>query len=406
MTSQRQAFTLIELMIAVTLGIGIVYVAVAGLRVAARTVTIANRLAIENSLIRAGMTSLNEELDFWTHYDDPTLATVARPLFHGGATTGNLPFEPFTRTFPRSGTADEDATGWDPSDLTWTASSPRTWMRGNLIERQNGDLRYGRYSLFANTAAQLTANQFISMADGITGTMQVGFGPVTPPHHWYYRQVLGLKNALGYYGLLEYLPANCLYAYYSPTDMMAGGNQQFSDAQTNAGGIPKLFLCSPSLFANADGGWTTMRGKFCCTYRTSYALIDPLSPLVSGGGANALGTESRRYFETGYASNAGTQNDFATKTTVPQSLITAPPTLWPDVKSSVQHYIKNARHANICRLSWNDPLTGESKELSFAGFGTTLRGARQQRHPSGGWSRWDNDSDHISDAAYMTLDSY
>ena len=51
---QRSAFTLIEMMIAVALSTMIVYVAMAGFRVATQCTTQANRMSLENSLMRAG----------------------------------------------------------------------------------------------------------------------------------------------------------------------------------------------------------------------------------------------------------------------------------------------------------------------------------------------------------------
>ena len=67
----RDAFTLIELMIAISMGMLLVYAALAGFRVTSQTVTSANRLALENSLLRAGFSEALHELDFWTAYDNP-----------------------------------------------------------------------------------------------------------------------------------------------------------------------------------------------------------------------------------------------------------------------------------------------------------------------------------------------
>jgi prepilin-type N-terminal cleavage/methylation domain-containing protein len=65
----RRGFTLIELMIAITLGMLLVYTAIAGFRVASQCATISNRLSLENSLIRAGITEAHQQLDFWTNLD-------------------------------------------------------------------------------------------------------------------------------------------------------------------------------------------------------------------------------------------------------------------------------------------------------------------------------------------------
>ena len=65
------AFTLIELMLSVALGSMILFTAFAGFRVASQAVTAANRLSIENSLMRAGYFEAQRQVDYWTQYDDP-----------------------------------------------------------------------------------------------------------------------------------------------------------------------------------------------------------------------------------------------------------------------------------------------------------------------------------------------
>ena len=67
----------------------------------------------------------------------------------------------------------------------------------------------------------------------------------------------------------------------------------------------------------------------------------------------------------------------------------------PDGRSNiltvgVARYIKSAKFANVARVRWTSPFTGNTAELSFTGVGTTLRGARMQRKPGGGWAYWDN----------------
>ena len=49
-------------------------------------------------------------------------------------------------------------------------------------------------------------------------------------------------------------------------------------------------------------------------------------------------------------------------------------------------YLSNSRFICLNRLQWRDPLTGEQAVLPFTMICTTLRGARQQRLPGGGWA--------------------
>ena len=73
-------FTIIEMMISIGLGMLIVFTAVAGFRTASQTITAANRLSLENNLLRAGYFEAQVQLDFWTNFDSPTKPEAERPL--------------------------------------------------------------------------------------------------------------------------------------------------------------------------------------------------------------------------------------------------------------------------------------------------------------------------------------
>jgi hypothetical protein len=71
------------------------------------------------------------------------------------------------------------------------------------------------------------------------------------------------------------------------------------------------------------------------------------------------------------------------------------PAQWPKATVSMKRYVREARFVNLCSLRWTSPITGTSAELNFTTFGTSLRGARQQRksQPIGattgaGWAKW------------------
>src|SRR5689334_10035014 len=131
----RAGFTLIEMMLAVALGSLIVYTATAGFRTAAQSVTIANRMSLENGLIRAGFQAALHEKDFWTAYDDPDdasrqqLRTTLFQELKDGSDAG-LGVNP--TPFPGA----ETAIGWDPH-YEWPAADRRTWWRGNAGEYRN-----------------------------------------------------------------------------------------------------------------------------------------------------------------------------------------------------------------------------------------------------------------------------
>lgn len=412
-----QAFTLIEMMIAVALGSLLIYTSFAGFRAASQTITVANRLSLENSMMRAGVLRAHDEIDFWMDLDNPTLPDGVRKLKN----RNGLPFSPFSATFPGSAAststsvtaAPETANGWDPSDTAWAAANPRTWMRGNAAEKHNTDLRFGRYAIIGNLKDQLTSAELASFPDEPQPTppppspIIKPYGDVGVPFHWYFRQVSGLTAALGYYGLFEYLPANSLYVFYGPTNTFENEKDYFyNDLKTNQGGI-SMWCIKPGGwgFNNDDGGQQTSRGKYRNSYMSSYGILHP-----SMAATLDLWVEHRRWWGLGYNNDANGHREFNQRTAKVNFLMgdtpQTKPDHWPSVSVSVQRFVKNARHATICRVHMQHPLTGNDIELSFAGFGTSLRGARQQRLPGTGWAKWDNDSDHSTDAAYKHLDSY
>ena len=378
-------FTLLELMIAVSLGMLIVFTAVSGFRVATTSISTANRLALGNALLRAAFTTALEEVDLWLAYDDPTssdaaaqkLRSVTPYTFEDGRQQG-LPFAPFALTFPGTSAAvagtpgSESDRGWD-SAYAWPSADPRTWWRGNAAEQSRTDLRMGNHALYADTTD-------------------------ASPHPWLFRQMDYLKTALGYQGMCEYLPPNTLYALISSP----------SRQEKNAGGSLGEFIAlggNPN-FRNGDGGTNFAQGRYRCTKDTSFGIV----PLHPQGGALPLAEHfrwGRTRANTGSWSNGEDIAQFYRAIRSYEELPAVRPAHWPTVSVSVARYLSHNRFAATCWIRWNDPLTGALTELSFNGFGTTLRGARQQRQPGAvgsgaGWARWYANGDPRNSA---TLDA-
>ena len=62
------------------------------------------------------------------------------------------------------------------------------------------------------------------------------------------------------------------------------------------------------------------------------------------------------------------------------------PDHWPAVSIGVMRFLNNCRYVTLCKVRWISPITGQQAELSFTTLATSLRGARQQRAPGGGWA--------------------
>lgn len=385
----RRAFTLIELIIAIGLGTMIALVAWQALRAASQTVAIASRLSVENSLMRDAYSRAHERMDTWTDLDQPD--DPARQRMRGAAGGEGLPFTPFATSFPSSGSG-ELRRGFD-SAYKAPANDPRAWWRGNAVESAIGDLRHGRYALFSCTEPNLLA----TTDPAIVAT---DYGAVTVERSWLANQYLGLLRALPYYGAVDYLPANALYGFYRPYVARAvGPGSETLDGGTNSGGIPILVGHCNTGFVNSDGGQVTVRGLWRLTMASAYAIAH-----VEDQPAPSAGTaidRQRRIWNVGWAADVAVMRDFFAATAPRQALLPLAPSHWPRAEVSLMRYIKSRRFVALARIRWTSPITGESVGLAFSGYGTSLRGARQQRHATAGWARWDNAPTAVNDA---TLD--
>lgn len=476
------AFTLIEMMIAVALGSLIIYTAVSGFRTASQTITSANRLSMENNLLRAGYFEAQVQLDFWTNLDDPTKPNAERPLRQTDTGKG-LPFTPLkaafsltstlTQTANRSRWGDpldairprdlstlptsaqsadpwEDDFGWDCT-YYWSPHDPRTWNRANMAEKErhhdneSGTWKmrqpdntlppfyFGRYAIFANAYSSPGALysykinpqrlQRMSTVDAVsTGSaaeeIQLTYSnyPTTNLHHWNYRLMRSMFKVLGYAGACEYLPPNAIYTWYTQNAGFTtyGGIDKLCVAPWHAGEDGGRFpLC------NGDGDQRTSRGIYRQTYSEAFGYFNPRS-FDDYGQAEGSTTNTpsiarlREWHYQHYSADYGAYSDdndpanfngkdrlqwFMRHVNHPETIFTPRtdltgnrPINWPDTFVSVGRYIKNARHVALAKVRQINSLTGEVIELSWTGLGTSLRGARQQRHLTTGWARWDNGS--------------
>ena len=357
--SLRQAFSLIELMIAITLGMLLIYAAMAGFRVASQSITTANRLAMENSLLRAGFHEALNEIDLWTAYDDPESTLAADQSLR----RVQMPFSPLPTT-PRIMTSTstpvvaytysetENDIGWDHL-YPWPASSSRTWWRANAAEWHGSIGRSGNYTLFS----------------GIGGS----------PHPWLASQMDMLQTNLGYYGFCDYLPPSMLYAYIGPDPSQASKVDMLRD-----------FVSAGTSFRNGDGGTSVAQGRYRCTKDTSYLLV-PLKPI--GGAAQVNVGNIRRNYSTGVGTNAGAISDFMNRSLSSRNQLDQKPSHWPEVKVQVSRFLSHNRFVTLSKIGFSNSITGQPMELTFTAIGTTLRGARQQRKPGvpgsgAGWAKW------------------
>lgn len=418
----RHGFTLIEMLLAVTLGSLIIYIAIAGIRVASQSIAAANRLSLENAVLRTGVAVALENTDFWTDHDQPHPVDpvvdqplrITAPDATGG--TRGLPFTPFSvsrastgyRTPSATSTVesrpagvsavvakglDENASGWDPD--AWHAAEARGWNWGNLAERtprwsgpSSRHVPIAKYKLFGH-------HETIASTD-----------PSLSPHHWQQRQMDGLLRSLGSYGMYDYVPANTgLMIYEKVTAGSESGQWKVSPEWCSPDGGPYYRLAH-------DGNLSFALDRMANTWGTVF-----LVPNRTIAAANRSRIANRRY-STGIAisasSNQSSINDIrqllldgetvdAVLHDTDASGYANKPAHWPGLTVRNLRFMRTGAFINLNRIAWTNPLTGQGIELSFTCFGTTLRGARQQRlRDEPGWA----DPFPASGSPKPHLDSY
>jgi prepilin-type N-terminal cleavage/methylation domain-containing protein len=334
----RRGFTLIEMLIALSLGTLIIMVSFAGFRVASQTVTMANRLSLQNAMLRTAVVAANEELDFWDSFDsrsDPTKQVLR------GAT---FPFTPLD--FRTNNTL-----------LDFNPAHPRLWWSGHLWsanrlnDGSNYQRRFGDYSLFGR--------------QGLTS-----FGPEIDTRYptlanersWRHNIVPYLTSNLGYVAAFDYLPANFVYGYYDQTGDMP--------IEFGAPGV------GPGRFRNSWHGGNKPLQKVEAGHDNGYILTNTTG--VSGYPNTHPNSHRASYNDSG-----GTWTD----TLYPDrfnafpvvSFANALPSMWPTVRMQVKACYQWMDFRHQVLISQTDPFTGVSTSMALHGMTTTLRGARRQR---------------------------
>jgi hypothetical protein len=313
-------FTLIELLLAIGLGLAICYTAFAGLRVASQAVTTANRLSLENQLMRSGISCLLHELDTWDAYDHEPSGWI--PL--------RTPGQAFARV------------NFDTTDfaLDLDQSKPHTWFRGNMVAASTV---HGNFPLFT--------------FDGHPDWR----------HSWYNHWFKGMIDGLGYYGALDYMPCNSMIVYHD-----------------SAGSIPNEFRWSgiyyfPDHQMYNDYGAATAapRDWGCLSQLTSFSLNTDTWMIANGLGRRML---PNRWFSWDgephpyYQGNAIPIHCAENLALLPQH-----PEHWPSVDVTVFHSIGFSRFNNAGHVVMKSPLNAQTYKLYIANTQTTLRGARRTR---------------------------
>ncbi|MBA3847613.1 MAG: prepilin-type N-terminal cleavage/methylation domain-containing protein [Planctomycetes bacterium] len=318
-SAPRRGYTLIELLVAVSIGLAVCATAFAVIRIASQSLTAVERLSIENGLMRAAIHAGFDEIDTWNALDPRDASGPLRAAAQ--------PFSAFDWTAEGLGHAmaqHHQATLWRGCGAT------------------HDQRRYGNYQVVANRADS------------------------DPDKRWYGQMLQRVGDSLGYYALTDYAPGNTIYSYM---DSYGTVPDEFKDSGYGA----DHFYAPTTDIGPRDIHRLTEAGGFC---------ISRLFPGVSqnhfsfwdnwGSGFGALITTDP----------ANPQWDYAglhARSAQPLSLLPLRPTHWPEPAVAVRRFVANYRHWATVTIHITSPLSGERMKLFFSSLGTTLRGARAAR---------------------------
>ncbi len=338
----------------------------------------------------------------------------------------------------------------------YQANDPRNWYRGNLTEYRVSWKPWGHYEMVANRAKELDVGlgaDHLSIQRAwdngdSTGPWTTGpYGTIANSNMtkvqtatWMPNQIVFLHDAIGSYGMLDYLAPNTILQVYGDTVLAArsADDSRYDDSSAvRLDGVMNGRLWGPYVKPNSGaptpndhstdglrlGDLVTSPGGYMeavsgtTRHGASFEGALSLSPISRYSGKDFLGyrdsgdmggfstnqdlrgvferdrDQGRWYIASHYRSqhanlrghgfemdrllNRGSQ-------IVPMGMHL--PDGWSDAQVVVFRALIDGHFVDNMRLRVIDRATGEYGEVAFNALGTTFRGARQQRHPDGGWS--------------------
>ncbi len=477
----RNAFTLIEMIIASAVGLFVLVTAYSAVRAASRTIQSAERMALENRLLRAGFVYALDEIDYWILYDDP-LPGGSQPL-RGNSTTQlpsnmesrseatfiplqyGMPFTPMrdlppvnhdtaatgvrlrpeTRLLATTVDLDDVASGgaifdadldrgWD-MHRPYVAANPASWYRGLLLEGSGGIRLYGRYALFSNLKRLPTLGHGTDARDPgwrYRTAWAFSTGACVPANRpgWvnetgpfgqadasesrtftrYENRIDYIWRVLGNYGAIDYLPANTLYGGNHGLRFNWDGalvtidearDHRFNGTIGTWEGKPDSVRfgtwnsSAPNLARSITNNATAAivpASAYSGSATVGFYTNDWLEWGDLGGDmpGSSLSAEQRiwhhrKQFLGGLGHIYGYGDTYNRLMQIPPLTPTRPQS-WPDLRLGVMRTVLRGRFTAATFIRWLDQSTGKEVELEICALGTTLRGARQQRNPGGGWA--------------------
>lgn len=238
------AYTLVELLIAVSLSVTIMLIAFTAFRFCAASFQALNRLATENDIMRRGAIVAYDTIDSWADQAEPgypwckgynSLAIADTTL--GLDTPSNKRI--FRRvTFQPAGNANFNPNWVQPHD-------PRSWYRNHIghsprpymLSPTYGGWGWAPFSTFPGTPSGWEGRHVFGDYSLLSNT---AMDPATDPRGARPRLMLDLYVGLGMLGVADYMPAGTLTLIQQPSTNLANRDANPTDPRYvfNIGEIP------------------------------------------------------------------------------------------------------------------------------------------------------------------------
>ena len=320
----------------------------------------------------------------------------------------------------------------------YDASDPCRWYRGDFVPSSPDDKRFGRY---AGVTCEVSTPALGYISPNATkpeyrdarepGKMDRFNGPLwactTGPYGtvdssafgdgsshvwtWNPRQIAWLHDALGSYGIRDYLPANTCVAAHC-TGIFLNGTQTWVHEMLDQRLVSSTYDPDPKYNSAPfpDGAKTRQSSPFApdnnyyLTYHENAAATPmaagwqaffPLVPISPWTGSTAVGlggniaplntwTPPQVVHALRYRYYAHDAQDYELQNAIYVATLGKPvmpqrPADWPSPLLLSQRYATEGRLMAQYRVRFQDAVNGKIVEIGFNALGSTLRGARQQR---------------------------